>query len=207
MDGKPSWRKIRISPEIKNFGSNKRPKYTIQLDIYLFVEEDPDTLHEIFIKAGLISRETIPLESTTNFRGSLDNKPFYEAIVEHESTNITYRVNAEDTGGASRTKVYYESIIEPEELRFIHPTEFKSLGIRVLGWDLRNYRHHPTLLGLLSGKYEIFSLSVSKREFLSSVDVTLREPSLKSLKIPCEWYFNKLNNVFDIEKEVVKKLR
>ena len=74
---------IRVK-ELKNYGSHHRPLYTIVLEIVLTVRESPDTLHKIFTDTGLITRETIPFDVVSNFRGSADNKPFYSALIVHE---------------------------------------------------------------------------------------------------------------------------
>lgn len=195
-----------VDSEVRNFGSRKRPQYTIRISVNLHTPASPNDLHERFVDVGLISRETIPLEPVTNFRGSPDNKPFYEAVIRLDGSIKTHRIDAKDTGGMSRTKITYQPIIKQEELRIIHPEEYSSLGIKVLDWEIHNYHHKFVLLGLFSKKYKIFELVVSKQESRSKIEINSAESSLNSPSVPCKWYFDRLEGVFDVKDKIKKSI-
>ncbi len=197
--------------ELKNYGSSLRPLYTIVVEIEIRVEESPDTLHKIFTDTGLITRETIPFEVVSNFRGSADNKPFYSALIMHEGIVKKYEVAARDTGGFLKTRINYEPVVHPEELRLTHPAEFSRSNIEVDEWELHNYKHYFMLL-IASKRYESFDMLV-KREVekgmeFTSIRVNIAESELKEKKAPCSWYLKRLS-VFkglNLEDKVRRKV-
>ncbi len=204
---------IRLK-ELKNYGSSLRPLYTIGLEIEITVGESPDTLHKIFTDTGLITRETIPFDIVSNFRGSADNKPFYSALIVHEGITKKYEVVARDTGGFLRTSINYEPVVYPEELRLTHPAEFSRLDIEVKEWELHNYKHY-FMLFIASKRYESFDLWVKKErggeeevsEF-TVIKVNLAESELKEKKAPCSGYLKRLSvfEGFDLEEEVRREI-
>lgn len=203
---------IRLK-ELKNYGSSLRPLYTIVVEIEITVEESPDTLHKIFTDTGLITRDTIPFEVVSNFRGSADNKPFYSALIVHEGIVKKYEVMARDTGGFLKTRINYEPVVYPEELRLTHPAEFSRLDIEVEEWELHNYGHYFMLL-IASKRYESFDMLVKREggaekglEF-TLIRVNIAESELKEKKAPCSWYLKRLSvfKGFDLEEEVRRKV-
>jgi len=203
---------IRLK-ELKNYGSSLRPLYTIGLEIELTVGESPDTLHKIFTDAGLIARDTIPFDIVSNFRGSADNKPFYSALIVHEGVTKKYEVVARDTGGFLRTRINYEPVVYPDELRLTHPAEFSRLDIEVEKWELHNYRHY-FMLFIASKRYESFDMWVKREKEVEKdleftlIKVNLVESELREKKAPCSWYLKRLSvfEGFDLEKEVRRKI-
>lgn len=207
-------RSIRLK-ELKNYGSSLRPLYTIEVEIEIRVGERPDTLHKIFADSGLITRETVPFEVVSNFRGSADNKPFYSALIVHEGIVKKYEVAARDTGGFLKTSINYEPVVYPEELRLTHPAEFSRLNIEVEEWELHNYRHYFMLL-IASKRYESFDMLVKREggaekglEF-TLIQVNIAESELKEKKAPCSWYLKRLSvfkgKGFDLEEEVRREV-
>jgi hypothetical protein len=197
--------------ELKNYGSSLRPLYTIVVEIEIRVKESPDTLHKIFTDAGLITRETIPFEVVSNFRGSADNKPFYSALIMHEGIVKKYEVAARDTGGFLKTRINYEPVVYPEELRLAHPAEFSRLNIELEEWELHNYKHYFMLL-IASKRYESFDMlvkcEVEKGMEFTSIRVNIAESELKEKKAPCSWYLKRLS-VFEglnLEEEVRREI-
>jgi hypothetical protein len=201
---------IRIK-ELRNYGSSRRPLYTIAVEIELTVSESPDALHKIFTGSGLITRETVPFEVVSNFRGSAGDKTFYSALVVHEGIMKKYEVVARDTGGFLRTRIKYEPVVYPEELRLTHPAEFSRMNIEVIEWELHNYKHYFMLL-IASKRYESFDMWVRREgeaSGLSSIKVNLTESELREKKAPCSWYLKRLS-VFegvDMEEEVRRKIK
>ena len=200
---------IRVK-ELKNYGSHLRPLYTIVLEIVLTVRESPDTLHKIFTDTGLITRETIPFDVVSNFRGSADNKPFYSALIVHEGITKEYAVAARDTGSSLKTGINYEPVVYPEELRLTHPAEFFRLDIEVREWELHNYKHY-FMLFIASKRYESFDIWVKKeREAAESTEikVSIAESELKEKKAPCSWYLKRLSvfDGLDLEEEVGREI-
>jgi hypothetical protein len=203
---------IRVK-ELKNYGSSLRPLYTIVVEIEITVGESPDTLHKIFTDTGLITRDTIPFDVVSNFRGSADNKPFYSALIMHEGVTKKYEVVARDTGGFLRTSIYYEPVVYPEELRLTHPAEFSRLDIEVEEWELHNYKHY-FMLFIASKRYEGFDMWVKREREVEKgleftlIKVNLAESELKEKKAPCSWYLKRLSvfEGFDLEKEVRRKI-
>lgn len=203
---------IRLK-ELKNYGSSLRPLYTIGLEIELTVGESPDTLHKIFTDTGLITRDTIPFDIVSNFRGSADNKPFYSALIVHEGVTKKYEVVARDTGGFLRTRINYEPVVYPDELRLTHPAEFSRLDIEVEEWELHNYRHY-FMLFISSKRYESFDMWVKREKEVEKdleftlIKVNLVESELREKKAPCSWYLKRLSvfEGFDLEKEVRRKI-
>ncbi|MCW3133234.1 MAG: hypothetical protein N2V78_02760 [Methanophagales archaeon] len=203
---------IRLK-ELKNYGSSLRPLYTIGLEIELTVGESPDTLHKIFTDTGLITRDTIPFDIVSNFRGSADNKPFYSALIVHEGVTKKYEVVARDTGGFLRTRINYEPVVYPDELRLTHPAEFSRLDIEVEEWELHNYRHY-FMLFIASKRYESFDMWVKREKEVEKdleftlIKVNLVESELREKKAPCSWYLKRLSvfEGFDLEKEVRRKI-
>jgi hypothetical protein len=184
--------------ELKNFGSPLRPSYSIRVGIWISVRENPDVLHKIFTKTGIISRETIPFEIVSNFRGSVDRKPFYSALILHGGNMKRYEVMTRDTGGLLRTRINYEPVVlvdpEPEELKLVHPAEFYRLerDIKVLQWELHNYKHY-FMLFISSKRYESFDLWVKREKDFTTIKVNLAESELKEKKAPCSWYLKRLS--------------
>ncbi len=203
---------VRVK-ELKNYGSSVRPLYTIAVEKEITVSESPDTVHKIFTDSGLMTRETIPFEVVSNFRGSADGKPFYSALIAHEGDTKRYEVMARDTGGFLRTSINYEPVVYPDELRLTHPAEFSRMNIEVEEWELHNYTHYFMTL-IASKRYESFDLWVkSKREEGEDLDFTLikailAESELKEKKAPCSWYLKRLLvfDDFDLEEEVRRKI-
>ncbi|HJH27324.1 MAG TPA: hypothetical protein C5S37_11295 [Methanophagales archaeon] len=204
---------VRVK-ELKNYGSSRRPLYTIAVEIEISVGESPDTLHKIFTDTGLITRETIPFDVVSNFRGSADNKPFYSALIVHEGITKKYEVAARDTGGFLRTRINYEPVVSPEELRLAHPAEFPRMGIEVEEWELHNYKHYFMLL-IASKRYESVDMWVRREkggeeeeaasEF-TVLRVNLAESELKARKVPCSWYLERLSIFKDVDlKEEVRR--
>jgi hypothetical protein len=206
---------VRVT-ELSNFGSLLNPLYTIGVELELRVSESPDALHRLLIDTGLISRETIPFDVVTNFRGSATNEPYYAARIRYDGMPKRYEVTAHDTGGVLRTKITYEPVVRPEELQLHHPANFVRLGITVDEWELHNYKHYFMLL-IASKRYESFDLWVTAAEEeeaaegtpeLTTVRIKLVESELKRKDIPCAWYVQRLAifENLDVEAEVRKKL-
>ncbi|MBN1455909.1 MAG: hypothetical protein JW945_06640 [Methanomicrobia archaeon] len=204
--------------ELSNFGSLLNPLYTIGVELELRVSESPDMLHRLLTDTGLISRETIPFDVVTNFRGSAANEPYYAARILYDGMPKRYEVTARDTGGVLRTKITYKPVVSPEELQLHHPANFVRLGISVEEWELHNYKHYFMLL-IASKRYESFDLWVSaaaeEQEMeaaatseLTTVRVKLTESELKRKDVPCAWYLQRLSifENLDLEAEVRKKL-
>jgi hypothetical protein len=205
----PKQKRIRIK-ELKNYGSSHHPLYTIEVEITLIVEESPDVLHHLFTGTGLITRETIPFDVVSNFRGSADNKPFYSARIVHEGIAKKYEVAARDTGRFLKTSITYEPVVYPEELRLTHPAEFSRLDIAVEEWELHNYKHYFMRL-IASKRYESFDIWVKREKGdeeaseRSVITVTIAESELRAKKVPCSWYLERLS-IFSLEEEVRKEL-
>ena len=210
---------VRVE-ELRNYGSLLRPLYTIAVEIEMSVAESPDTLHKILTDpvsgsgsgsgSGLVTRETVPFEVVSNFRGSAaGNKPFYSALVLHEGVAKRYEVAARDTGGALSfgTSVNYEPVVSPEELRLTHPAEFSRVGVEVLEWELHNYKHYFSLL-VASKRYESFDLCVQQGEKKETlIKVNLAESELGERRVPCSWYLKRLSVVFSgLEREVRREI-
>ena len=202
--------------EISNFGSLLNPLYTIGVELELRVSESPDMLHRLLTDTGLISRETIPFDVVTNFRGSAANEPYYAAHILYDGMPKRYEVTARDTGGVLRTKITYEPVVTPEDLQLHHPANFVPLGITVQEWELHNYKHYFMLL-IASKRYESFDLWVTAAEAeetaemtpeLTTVRIKLAESELKRKDVPCAWYVQRLAifENLDLETEVRKKL-
>ncbi len=202
----PIRRSVRVE-ELKNYGFTLRPSYTIAVKIEQTVKESPDMIHRILTDTGLISRTTIPFEVVSNFRGSADNKPFYTAVIVHEGIERRYTVIARDTGGFIRSRIDYEPVIEPEELRLVHPAEFARTGIEVKEWELHNYRHY-FILFISSRHYEGFDITVKRASTgeYTSVGITLAESELRIKRAPCSWYLDRLAVFEGLEEEVREKI-
>ena len=204
----PISRRVAVE-ELKNYGFALHPLYTIEVKIEQTVRESPDTIHRILTDTGLISRATIPFEVVSNFRGSADNKPFYSATIIHEGIERRYTVAARDTGGLIRSRIDYEPVIQPEELKLVHPAEFARMGIEVKDWELHNY-HHYFMLFISSRHYESFDIVVkakrSEEDTNTSVWITLAESDLRTRRVPCSWYLNKLAVFSGLEEEVRRKI-
>jgi hypothetical protein len=207
---------VRVT-ELSNFGSLLNPLYTLGVELELRVSESPDALHRLLTDTGLISRETIPFDVVTNFRGSVTNEPYYAARIRYDGMPKRYEVTAHDTGGVLRTKITYEPVVRPAELQLHHPANFVRLGITVDEWELHNYKHYFMLL-IASKRYESFDLWVSGAEEVdeeaaetsefTTVRIKLTESELKRKEVPCAWYVQRLaifENI-DVDAEVRKKL-
>jgi len=208
---------VRVT-EHSNFGSLLNPLYTIGVELELRVSESPDALHRLLTDTGLISRETIPFDVVTNFRGSATNEPYYAAHVMYDGMPKRYEVTAHDTGGVLRTKIAYKPVVTPAELQLHHPANFVRLGITVEEWELHNYKHYFMLL-IASKRYEGFDLWVTgaqeeeaaaeeETSELTTVRIKLVESELKRKDVPCAWYVQRLAifENLDVEAEVRKKL-
>jgi len=197
---------IRIK-ELDNYGSYHHPAYTINVELDIYVSESPDTLHMLFSHSGLISRETIPFDVVSDFRGSADDKPFYSAVIRHEGITKEYRVEARDTGGSTRAGINYEPVVYPEELRLMHPAEFAQLGIEVRAWELHNYKYY-FLRFIASKRYESFNILVNRVGALTLLRLNLAESGLEEKKAPCSWYLKRLSifDGFNPEEEVGKEI-
>ena len=204
----PISRRVEVE-ELKNYGFALHPLYTIEVKIEQTVRESPDTIHRILTDTGLISRATIPFEVVSNFRGSADNKPFYSATIIHEGIERRYTVAARDTGGLIRSRIDYEPVIQPEELKLVHPAEFARMGIEVKDWELHNY-HHYFMLFISSRHYESFDIVVkakrSEEDTNTSVWISLAESDLRTRRVPCSWYLNKLAVFSGLEEEVRRRI-
>ncbi|MHC1635929.1 MAG: hypothetical protein ACXQTS_04835 [Candidatus Methanospirareceae archaeon] len=197
--------------EMRNYGTPSKPSYSVHVEVELSVTDNPDKVHEEMKRTGIISRETIPSEVVSNLRGSTDNKPYYSSLILHEGEQKIYKVTARNTGGLLRRKIKYEPVIEPEELRFIHPVDFHRLGIKVLEWELHNYKHYfMAFIG--SKRYESFDMYV-KRKWIEEgggrgegawIRINLCESALRKLKAPCSWYLKRLScfENFNIQEEI-----
>ncbi|RZN34448.1 MAG: hypothetical protein EFT35_09430 [Methanophagales archaeon ANME-1-THS] len=194
-----------VKGAIKNFGSPRRPSYSTHLEIEQRVREDPDLIHKLLTETGIISRETIPFTVVSNFRGSIDGKPFYSASILHEGSEKRYRVMARDTGGILKLRITYEPVIDPEEMRLLHPADFSRLKITVREWELHNYRHHFILL-ISSKRYESFDIWVKASENFSSVRISLYEAGLREKRAPCLWYLRRLLLFKGLENEVKRTI-
>ncbi len=204
---------VRVK-ELKNYGSSLRPLYTIAVEIEISVGESPDTLHKMFTDTGLITRETIPFEVVSNFRGSADNKPFYSALIVHEGITKKYEVVARDTGGFLRTRINYEPVVYPEELRLTHPAEFPRMDIEVEEWELHNYKHYFMLL-IASKRYESVDMWVRREKGVGEEEeaseftvlrLNLAESELKAREVPCSWYLERISIFKDVDlKEEVRR--
>ncbi len=207
LAAKPGSCTIRVT-KVENYGSARRPLYSIGVELELQVEESPDMLHRLLTGTGLIGRETIPFAVVSNFRGSVDHKPFYTALIQYEGELKRYEVAARDTGGLLKTAITYEPIVQPEELRLHHPADFARLGITVEEWELHNYRHYFMLL-ISSKRYESFDIRITQPpEGRTSIRVTLAESELKRKEVPCVWYVKRLAifEGMDLEGAVRAKL-
>ncbi|HDS45621.1 MAG TPA: hypothetical protein ENN68_05965 [Methanomicrobia archaeon] len=205
--------------ELSNFGSLLNPLYTIGVELELHVSESPDALHRLLTDTGLVSRESIPFDVVTNFRGSATNEPYYAAHIRYDGMPKRYEVAAHDTGGVLRTKIAYKPVVTPAELQLHHPANFVRLGITVDEWELHNYKHYFMLL-IASKRYECFDLWVTaaveqeaeaaaeKPSGFTTVRVKLAESELKRKDVPCAWYVQRLAifENLDVEAEVRKKL-
>lgn len=182
---------IRVT-KVENYGSARRPLYSLGVEFGLQVEESPDLLHRMLTDTGLIGRQTIPFAVVTNFRGSVDYQPFYAARIHYEGELQRYEVAARDTGGLLKTAITYEPVVRPEELRLHHPADFARLGITVADWELHNYRHDFMLL-IASKRYESVDIRVAQvEEGETAIRVTLAESELKGRQVPCVWYVKRL---------------
>ena len=177
--------------EFRNYGTPRKPQLTIGVSASLLLRETADELHAVMVDSGLISRDTVPFEAVSNFRGSSDGKPFYRARVLHDGEEKEYVVAARDTGGVLRTRIRYEPVVSPEELRLVHPAEFRRRGIRVLEWELHNYRHH-FMLFISSKRFESFDVLVKPVAGGTSVEVELLESEVEEVRLPCAWYVERL---------------
>lgn len=193
---------IRIK-ELANYGSYHHPAYTINVEIDIDTSESPDTLHRVFSQTGLISRETIPFDVVSDFRGSADDLPFYSAVIMQEGITKEYRVEARDTGGSTRSGIIYEPVVYPEELRLMHPAEFAQLGMEVRAWELHNYKYY-FLHFIASKRYESFNIIVNRVGALTLMRLNLAESGLEEKKAPCSWYLKRLSvfEGFNLEEEV-----
>ncbi len=193
--------------ELRNYGLlTLRQLYTISVNIELAVEESPDMIHRALTDTGLISRTTIPFEVVSNFRGSITGKPYYEAVIMHDGIEKRYRVLARDTGGLIRARIDYEPMIEPEELRLIHPAEFARMGIEVKEWELHNYRHY-FILFIASGHYESFDIAVKRGTAHNIVEINLTESDLQARKVPCSWYLERLRVFAGLKAGVTSEIQ
>ena len=197
---------IRIK-ELENYGSSHHPAYTINVELDIDVSESPDTLHMLFSQSGLISRETIPFDVVSDFRGSADDKPFYSAVIMHEGITKEYSVEARDTGGSTKAGIKYEPVVYPEELRLMHPAEFAQLGMEVRDWELHNYKYY-FLHFIASKRYESFNIQVNRVGALTLIRLNLVESGLEEKKTPCSWYLKRLSvfDGFNLEEEVKKEI-
>ncbi|RCV65085.1 hypothetical protein C5S53_05470 [Methanophagales archaeon] len=197
---------IRIK-ELANYGSSHHPAYTINVELEIDVSEGPDTLHRLFCQTGLISRETIPFDVVSDFRGSAEDNPFYSAVIMHEGITKEYRVMARDTGGSTRSGIIYEPVVYPEELRLMHPAEFAQLGIAVMAWGLHNYKYY-FLRFIASKRYESFNIQVNRVGALTFLRLNLAESGLEEKKAPCSWYLKRLSifEGFNLEEKVSKEI-
>jgi len=177
--------------EIHNYGTSRKPQLTVRISASLFFGETADELHGALTDSGLISRDTIPFEVVSNFRGSSDGGPFYRARVLYDGEEREYIVAARDTGGVLRTRIRYEPIVSPKELRLVHPAEFRRYNIKVLEWELHNYRHY-FMLFVSSKRFESFDIFVKPTAEGTSVEVELAESELKEFRLPCDWYVERL---------------
>ena len=188
--------------ELKNYGTERKPSYTIKMELEASVRETPDEMHYIFTRTGLISRETIPFEAV-NFRGSArGDAPFYAAKILHEGDEREYKVLARELGGLLKA-VNYEPVIIPEEMRLLHPASFHRAGIEVLSFEIHNYKPHFALF-ISSKRYESFDLWVHSEEEggKTSLRALFAEAGMREKKPPCVWYLRRLS-VFgsDLEEE------
>lgn len=200
--------------ELENYGSSLRPLYTIGVEIEIVVRESPDMLHKIVTDTGLITRETVPFDVVSNFRGSADNKPFYSALIVHEGITKKYEVVARDTGGFLRTRINYEPVVYPVELRLTHPAEFPRMGIEVEEWELHNYKHYFMLL-IASKRYESVDMRVRREKGVGEEEenseftvlrANLTESELKAREVPCPWYLERISIFKDVDlKEEVRR--
>jgi len=186
----PKHLEIRIK-EFRNYGTPKKPQFTIGISASLLFEETADELHAAMTDSGLISRDTIPFEVVSNFRGSSNGKPFYRARVLHDGEEKEYVVAARDTGGVLRTRIRYEPVVSPEELRLVHPAEFHRRNIKVLEWELHNYRHY-FMLFVSSKRFESFDILVKPAGGGTGVEIELVESEIREVRLPCIWYMERL---------------
>jgi hypothetical protein len=195
---------IRIK-ELANYGSSHHPAYTLNVELDIEVSESSDTLHMLFSQSGLISRETIPFDVVSDFRGSAEDKPFYSAVIMHEGITKEYRVG--DTGGSTKAGIMYEPVVYPEELRLMHPAEFAQLGMEVRDWELHNYKYY-FLHFIASKRYESFNILVNRVGALTLLRLNLVESGLEEKKAPCSWYLKRLSvfDDFNMEEEVKKEI-
>jgi len=193
--------------ELKNYGTERKPSYTIKMELEASVRETPDEMHHIFTRTGLISRETIPFEAV-NFRGSArGDAPFYAAKILHEGVEREYKVLARELGGFKALS--YEPVVIPEEMRLLHPASFHRAGIEVLSFEMHNYKPHFALF-ISSKRYESFDLWVHSERGKTSLRALFAEAGMREKKPPCVWYLRRLS-VFgsDLEEEAreLQKLR
>ncbi|RLF11191.1 MAG: hypothetical protein DRJ98_04180 [Thermoprotei archaeon] len=181
----------KVQAEVKNYGSTSKPKYTIFLEVKASLEAEPDLLHSLCVEERLISSRTVPTSMVVNFRGDMEGRrPYYKALLMDKSgSTFEYVVEPKYKGGFSN--VTYEPLIQPPNLRHVHPIHFKSMGWKVLGYELNNYRFTSGLK-----RYECFNLEVyGGGEEPSTVLAMFKEAGLEVLGLPCRELLELLDKI------------
>ena len=102
-----------------------------------------------------------------------------------------------------------QPVVIPEEMRLLHPASFHRAGIKVLSFEMHNYKPHFALF-ISSKRYESFDLWVHSERGKTSLRALFVEAGMREKKPPCAWYLRRLS-VFgsDLEEEAreLQKLR
>jgi hypothetical protein len=168
-----------LRAEARNYGSKLRPRYTVEVDLGLRVKASPDEAHSAMVDEGLISLNTVPV-AVADFRGSSSSsKPYYSAFLEYRGSMVEYRVDALFVGGV--TAIAYRPSVSPAELRHLHPVKFGAAGVKVLSFELSNYRFTRGL-----NRYEELNVGVFSGGWgASTVKAHFKEAGLEVKGIPC----------------------
>lgn len=168
-----------LRAEARNYGSKLRPRYTVEVSLGLRVKASPNEAHSAMVDEGLISLDTVPV-AVVDFRGSLSSsKPYYSALLEYRGSMVEYRVDALLVGGM--TAVAYRPSVSPAYLSHLHPVKFGAAGVRVLSFELSNYRFSKGL-----NRYEELNVAVfSGGGESSTVKAYFKEAGLEVKGIPC----------------------
>ncbi|MEM4700033.1 MAG: hypothetical protein QXT74_03690 [Candidatus Nezhaarchaeales archaeon] len=176
-----------------NYGSRYKPRFATEVKLALILKSSPDDVHSTMVDEGIISISTVPCSTVFNLRGSsLGNAPYYTALVEYMGSVLEYTVAPTYIGGTVNTPLY-EPVVRPKQLEGVHPVKFKSLGVRVLKFNINNYSFAPGLQ-----YYKEFYVDVRGGEGASVVTALFKEFGLEVKAPPC----GQVLNAF--EKAVVK---
>jgi len=170
--------------EARNYGSRRRPRFTVEAELRLRLQASPDHVHSAMVEERLISYETVPTATVVNFRGSsTGGLPYYSALIEHRGSILEYRVDPVYTGWMAN--VSYTPTVHPASLKHLHPVGFKSAGVKVLSFKLCNYKFTSGLKRYEELRVEAFG----EEEGPSTVRAFFKESGLESKEPPCSRAF------------------